>query len=161
MPASGPRSQIGRRPGGHSRALDCRRTGETTWDGEPGITLRAGNPSATFLPDVGMTGVPLDLRGQERLAVPGGVAVLLLRDAARGARILAVGAVASVVIGWGVAQWPCILPETLEVADAAAPSATLTTLVVAAAGALFIVVPGSVLLYTLQQRGLLAAEGVD
>ena len=32
-----------------------------------------------------------------------------------GARLLAVGAVGSIVIGWGVAQWPYILPETLEV----------------------------------------------
>jgi cytochrome d ubiquinol oxidase subunit II len=87
--------------------------------------------------------------------------VLLVRNAARGARLLAIGAVASVVFGWGVAQWPYMLPETLEVADAAAPSATLVTLVVAAIGAVLIVVPGFVLLYTLQQRGLLPAEGVD
>src|SRR5215831_5611682 len=31
--------------------------------------------------------------------------VLLVRGAQRGARILAMGAVASIVIGWGVAQW--------------------------------------------------------
>ena len=54
-----------------------------------------------------------------------------LRDAARGARVLAIGAVASVVVGWGVAQWPYILPTSLEVSDAAAPSGTLATLVVA------------------------------
>jgi hypothetical protein len=57
-----------------------------------------------------------------------GSLVLLVRDAPHGARLLAVGAVASVVIGWGVAQWPYILPETLEVEDAAAPSGTLTAL---------------------------------
>jgi galactose mutarotase-like enzyme len=51
-------------------------TAETTWEGEPGITLRAGELSATFLPDVGMTGVSLQLRGTEYLAVPGGVAAL-------------------------------------------------------------------------------------
>jgi hypothetical protein len=41
------------------------------------------------------------------------------------------------------------------------PSALLATLAVAVVGALFIVVPGFVLLYTLQQTGLLPAEGVD
>ena len=44
-----------------------------------------------------------------------GSLVLLVRDAERGARLLAIGAVASIVVGWGVAQWPYILPETLSV----------------------------------------------
>ena len=43
--------------------------------------------------------------------------VLLLRDATRGARLLAVGAVASVVVGWGVAQWDYMLPDQLTVVD--------------------------------------------
>ena len=120
------------------------------------FVLRA---DAEYLFD-GLTGEALPL---VLLSTACGVAslVLLLRDAARGARLLAVGAVASVVIAWGVAQWPYMLPETLEVSDAAAPTATLATLLVAAGGALCIVVPGFVLLYTLQQRGLLPAEGVD
>jgi len=87
--------------------------------------------------------------------------ILLARDAAQGARLLAVGAVASIVIGWGVAQWPYILPETLKVSDAAAPSGTLNALLVAAIGATFIVVPGFVLLYALDQKSLLPDEGVD
>ena len=86
--------------------------------------------------------------------------VLLLREM-RGARILAIGAVASVVVGWGVAQWPYILPETLKVSQAAAPSGTLTTLLVAAICALVIVLPGFILLYTLDQKSLLPAEGAD
>ena len=77
----------------------------------------------------------------------------------RGARIHAIGAVASVVVGWGVAQWPYILPETLKVSQAAAPSGTLTTLLVAAICALVIVLPGFILLYTLDQKSLLPAEG--
>ena len=87
--------------------------------------------------------------------------VLLLRDAAHGARVLAIVAVASVVIGWGVAQWPYILPTSLEVSDAAAPSGTLTTLVVATVLLLVIVVPGFSLLYVLDQRTLLPEEGTD
>ncbi len=39
--------------------------------------------------------------------------------------MLAIGAVATVVLGWGVAQWDYILPETLNVSEAAAPDGTL------------------------------------
>jgi cytochrome bd ubiquinol oxidase subunit II len=90
-----------------------------------------------------------------------GSLILLIRNATRGARLLAVGAVASIVIGWGVAQWPYLLPETLKVSAGAAPSGTLTTLLVAAVGAVLIVLPGFVLLYVLDQRSLLPEEGVD
>jgi cytochrome d ubiquinol oxidase subunit II len=38
--------------------------------------------------------------------------VLLLRDAASWARFFSIGAVAAVVVGWGVAQWPYMLPES-------------------------------------------------
>jgi cytochrome d ubiquinol oxidase subunit II len=85
----------------------------------------------------------------------------LVRSAHRGARLLAIGAVASVIIGWGVAQWPYILPETLKVSQAAAPSGTLTALLVAAVGAALIVLPGFILLYALDQKSLLPAEGAD
>ena len=84
--------------------------------------------------------------------------VLLMRNAARGARFLAVGAVASVVVAWGVAQWPYLLPETLKIANAAAPDGTLGALLVATVGAVLIVVPGFILLYTLDQKNLLPEE---
>jgi cytochrome d ubiquinol oxidase subunit II len=86
---------------------------------------------------------------------------LMVRDATRGARLLAIGAVASVVIGWGVAQWPYILPTSLEVADAAAPSGALAALIVATVGVVVIVVPGFVVLYSLDQKSLLPDEGVE
>jgi cytochrome bd ubiquinol oxidase subunit II len=87
--------------------------------------------------------------------------ILLARNADRGARLLAIGAVASVVIGWGVAQWPYMLPESLKVSQAAAPTGTLSTLVVAAVLAALIVLPGFILLYVLDQKSLLPAEGAD
>jgi cytochrome d ubiquinol oxidase subunit II len=87
--------------------------------------------------------------------------VLLLRDATRGARALAIAAVASIVVSWGVAQWPYILPTSLEVSDAAAPSGTLATLIVATVLLLVIVVPGFSLLYVLDQKSLLPEEGTD
>jgi cytochrome bd ubiquinol oxidase subunit II len=97
------------------------------------------------------------------LSVVCGVAalVLLIRKAARGARALAIVAVASVIVGWGDAQWPYILPESLTFSAAAAPAGTLTAVLVVVVLALLIVVPGFVLLFTLDQRGLLPEEGVD
>jgi cytochrome d ubiquinol oxidase subunit II len=87
--------------------------------------------------------------------------VLLIRDAHRGARVLAIGAVASVVIGWGVAQWDYILPTSLTVADAAAPSGTMQALLAATILFVLVVVPGFILLYTLDQKSLLPDEGIE
>jgi aldose 1-epimerase len=49
---------------------------ETRFRGEPAIALRAGELSATFLPDLGMTGVSLRYAGREHLALPGGLPAL-------------------------------------------------------------------------------------
>ncbi|QWZ08713.1 cytochrome d ubiquinol oxidase subunit II [Nocardioides panacis] len=95
------------------------------------------------------------------VACGAGALVLLVRDATRGARVLAVTAVAGIIVAWGVAQWPYLLPETLTVQDAAAPSGTLTALAVAVVAALLVVLPGFVLLFVLVQRRLLPEEGVD
>ena len=83
------------------------------------------------------------------------VLVLLHLRVRRGARPLAVGAVAAVIWGWGVAQWPYLLPEKLTISDAAAPSATLTGLLVVFAVAVLVVVPAIGLLFTLAQRNLI------
>jgi cytochrome bd ubiquinol oxidase subunit II len=95
------------------------------------------------------------------LVCGGGALVLLVRGAARGARLLAALGVASLVVSWGVAQWPYLLPTSLKVSAAAAPSGTLTALMVAVGLALVLVVPGFVLLYVLEQRHLLPEESVD
>ena len=65
---------------------------------------------------------------------------------------LAVGAVAAVIWGWGVAQYPYLLPETLTIDDAAAPSATLTGVLIVFGVAVVLVLPSIGLLYTLVQR---------
>lgn len=90
-----------------------------------------------------------------------GALVLLVRDAPRGARVLAVLAVTSVIAAWGVAQWPDLLPGALSVADAAAPDGTLVALVAAVGLGVLLVAPGFVLLYVLAQRRLLPEEGVE
>jgi cytochrome d ubiquinol oxidase subunit II len=84
---------------------------------------------------------------------------MLRRGSSRIARPLAIGAVASIVIGWGVAQWPYILPQTLKVSQAAAPDATLETILVVFVVAAVTILPSLGLLYYLDQRGELASEG--
>jgi cytochrome bd ubiquinol oxidase subunit II len=95
------------------------------------------------------------------VACGAGALVLLVRDAARGARGLAVVAVASIVCSWGVAQWPYLLPESLTISAAAAPAGTLAAVLVAVGLATVIVLPGFALLYILDQKGLLPEEGID
>ena len=43
-------------------------------DGEPAVTLAAGELEATFLPGLGLLGTSLRHRGEDLLALPGGVA---------------------------------------------------------------------------------------
>jgi cytochrome d ubiquinol oxidase subunit II len=85
----------------------------------------------------------------------GAALVLLARSARRGARPLAVGAVVAVVWGWGVAQHPYLLPTTLTIDAGAAPSATLTSVLIVFGAAILLVLPSIGLLYTLAQRSLI------
>jgi cytochrome bd ubiquinol oxidase subunit II len=88
-----------------------------------------------------------------------GALVLLWRGARRGVRPLAVGAVVAVVWGWGAAQYPYLLPKTLKIADGAAPSQTLTAVLVVFGVAVVVVLPSLGLLYTLSQRSVLEEGG--
>ena len=82
--------------------------------------------------------------------------VLLHRNARRGARPLAVGAVAAMIWAWGVAQHPYLLPQQLTIADAAAPKATLTSVLIVFGVAVVLVIPAIGLLFTLVQRNYVA-----
>jgi cytochrome d ubiquinol oxidase subunit II len=90
-----------------------------------------------------------------------GIALLavLLRGGRRPLRPLAAGAVVAVIWGWGVAQFPYLLPTSLKIGEAAAPSATLDVVFVVFAIAAVLVLPSLGLLYTLTQRDLLEHEG--
>ena len=83
-----------------------------------------------------------------------GVLVLLRRGAQRGPRPLAVGAVAALIWGWAIAQYPYLLPQTLTISQAAAPSETLTSVLIVFGIAVLVVLPSIGLLYTLVQRNL-------
>jgi cytochrome d ubiquinol oxidase subunit II len=86
------------------------------------------------------------------------VLVLLACGAQRGTRVLAVGAVAAVIWGWGVAQYPYLLPESLTIDEGAAPSATLTAVLIVFGLAVVVVLPALAFLYTLSQRSMLEGE---
>ena len=90
-----------------------------------------------------------------------GSLVLLVRGDTGIARVLSVGAVATVVVGWGVAQWPYMLPESLKVSQAAAPTGTLEAVLVVFVFAAVVILPSLALLYTLDQKSLLAGEGAS
>lgn len=67
------------------------------------------------------------------------------------ARLTAVVAVASVVSGWGVGQYPWLLVDEVTIADAAGATATLQGLLVAVGLAVVLVVPPLVYLFRLTQ----------
>lgn len=77
--------------------------------------------------------------------------VLLARRRYSLARFGAVAAVAAVLAGWGVAQYPWLLVDELRIADAAGAPATLTGLLVAVALAAVVVVPALGYLFWLTQ----------
>ncbi|HVQ57420.1 MAG TPA: cytochrome d ubiquinol oxidase subunit II [Solirubrobacterales bacterium] len=87
-----------------------------------------------------------------------GLLAVLLRGGRRPLRPLAAGAVVAVVWGWGVAQFPYLLPTSLRIDQAAAPDPTMTVIFVVFAIAAVFVLPSLALLYTLSQRDLLEGE---
>ena len=76
-------------------------------------------------------------------------------------RVTAAIAVAAVVWGWGLAQYPYLLPTSLSLAAGSAPTAALVAEFVVAGLAVLLVAPGFALLYVLQQRRMLAAAESD
>jgi cytochrome d ubiquinol oxidase subunit II len=90
-----------------------------------------------------------------------GVVVLvnLTRQRLRGVRFVAWLGVAAIVWGWGVAQYPTVLPGTsLSVRNAGAPAATLDTLLVLAVIVVVVVTPSFLFLFWLQGRQMLSSD---
>jgi cytochrome bd ubiquinol oxidase subunit II len=80
---------------------------------------------------------------------------LLATGGRRGLRPLAVGAVVAVIWGWGVAQFPYLLPTSLKISQSAAPGPTLLAVLIVFLVAAVIVLPSLGLLYWLSQKELL------
>ncbi len=81
-----------------------------------------------------------------------------LRPIDRLLRPLAALAVVAVIWGWGVAQFPYLLPTSLTISQAAAPHETLAAVLIVFIAAAVIVLPALGLLYWLSQRNLLEGE---
>jgi cytochrome d ubiquinol oxidase subunit II len=79
-----------------------------------------------------------------------------------GVRVIAALGVAAVIWGWGVAQYPVLLPGTnVTLSNAGAPDSTLAAIVVLFAAAVVILGPSFALLFSLQGRRLLYADDAD
>ncbi len=85
-----------------------------------------------------------------------GVLAMLLGRQRRGLRPLAAGAVIAVIWGWGVAQFPYLLPTSLKISQAAAPGPTLDAVLIVFVVAAIVILPALGLLYWLSQRELLS-----
>ncbi len=124
-----------------------------------GITMAALHTTAKplFSELVAGRGLPLVV-----ISVVAGAAVLtaLLLDVTRLVRPLAALAVAAVIWGWAICQYPYLLPPRLTIAQAAAPRATLVTELVVVGIIVVLVAPSFALLFRLAQSGKLAeADG--
>jgi cytochrome d ubiquinol oxidase subunit II len=95
-----------------------------------------------------------------------GLAVLALLTApwrnhvlVTGARVIAALGVAAVIWGWGVAQYPVLLPGTaVTLTNAGAPHTTLVAIIWLFVAAVLLVGPAFALLFALQGRRLLYAD---
>jgi cytochrome bd ubiquinol oxidase subunit II len=80
---------------------------------------------------------------------------LLISGRSLGLRVAAVGAGTAVIWGYFAAAFPYMLPTSLKISDGAAPSATLTSVIVVFGVAAALVIPSLILLYSLSQRSAL------
>jgi len=106
----------------------------------------------------GLTGRALPL---VLLAAACGLAVLALlaMGRSRGLRVLSALGVAAVVWGWGVAQYPTLLPGTgLTIFNGSAPHDTLVAVIAVAGLAALLVAPAFLLLFRLHGQQLLASD---
>ncbi len=88
----------------------------------------------------------------------GAVFALLHSGRAALARVLAVGALVTMIWAWGVAQYPYLLPERLTISAGAGNYSTLVEILIVFGAAVCLVIPSLGLLYTLTQRSLLEGE---
>lgn len=84
--------------------------------------------------------------------------VQLLRGGRRWLRPLAITAVVAVIWGWGVGQYPYLLPVKLTIAQAAGPSGTLDSVLIVFVIAAVTVISSLGLLYWLSQKSMLEDE---
>lgn len=86
-----------------------------------------------------------------------GALALVLRGVARTARAAAAFAAATLIWGWGIGQWPYVLPTSLSLDGAVAPRGTIVAVFVVVGIAAITVIPALALLFLLEERGALEA----
>ncbi len=101
-----------------------------------------------------LVGVAAPLVALSVLAGAASVVLLLLHRTTL-VRVLAALAVVAVVAAWGLAQYPWLLPRTLDVSAGSAPRSALLAEIAVIGMALVLVAPAFALLYWLQQHGVL------
>ncbi|HYW90387.1 MAG TPA: cytochrome d ubiquinol oxidase subunit II, partial [Chloroflexota bacterium] len=87
--------------------------------------------------------------------------VILRRGARRATRVLGAAAVASMLWGWGVAQYPYLLPQTLTISAGAGAAATLQWLVIVVIAALLLVLPSLLFVFRLDQQSRLEVNPLE
>ena len=89
-----------------------------------------------------------------------GIAVLagLVAGPTHWLRYMSAGAFAAMLWGWAVAQYPAILPGSLSIYAAAAPTGSLVSEFVVVGVIAVVVLPSFLLLFRLSQHGLLSDE---
>jgi cytochrome d ubiquinol oxidase subunit II len=91
-----------------------------------------------------------------------GVIALLIRGGRPlGARVLAVGAVVTMVWAWGVAQYPYLLPQSLTIEAGAGAGEALDEVLIVFVVAVLVVLPSIGLLYTLAQRSIIEEKSEE
>ena len=116
------------------------------------VVLGADAPSLS----AGLTGRALPLVAAS-IALGSASLVLLAHGTVRWIRPVATGAVSAIVWGWGVAQFPAILPGALTIDAAAAPAGTLDALIVISIAAAVTIGPSLAVLFILDGRSRLEA----
>src|SRR5262249_59847898 len=84
--------------------------------------------------------------------------VILRRGARRATRVLGAAAVASMLWGWGVAQYPYLLPQTLTISAGAGAPATLQWLGIVVIAALLLLLPSLIFLLLLVHHSRLVVN---
>ena len=115
--------------------------------------LRSDAP--TLADQLQTRGLPLII-----LSAGAGLATMLLlrRERYTDARIPAIVAVASVIVGWGVGQYPWILVDQMTIEDVAAPDNVMIALLITFGFAGVLAVPALVLLFRLTDSGALSTS---
>lgn len=105
-----------------------------------------------------------DPEGLAMIAISTGAGIVSLIAIARArhhvSRVAAVVATSAIIWGWGIAQYPWLLPETLTVEQGAAGTSVLASLIIAFVVAGMIAVPALVWLLSLMERGILGSDDV-